>query len=294
MANISFGATGTFSSCQSTRRADPLRRRTPHKLRLQRPKMWLLQPSLVPDLASLSCKTLQEQAVNYLKHYATKGSKDSQVWNADLVCYRAASRVLSHQQQAGPGISAMRSRQTAPSGVGFCKDRAGRGSQHLRGGTWPIIWWSKQWTRWEEIEIAVHCALLPAVKRLCALLLGALEVAWHSGRRYSDSREAAAAASCCPRTSWPGEWPEPPLPCSRNSLEQSPQNLHTDCTAVFLGSEQSPAQNLRALRSAAQRSHLITSAALARLSPTHMPFHAWFLLWFLWGKRGNSSVRNLG
>lgn len=141
MANISFGATGTLSSCQSTRRADPLRRRTPHKLRLQRPKMWLLQPSLVPDLASLSCKTLQEQAVNYLQHYATKGSKDSQVWNADMVCYRAASRVLSHQQQAGPGISAMRSRQTAPSGVGFCKDRAGRGSQNLRGGTWPIIWW---------------------------------------------------------------------------------------------------------------------------------------------------------
>lgn len=59
------------------------------------------------------------------------------------------------------------------------------------------------------------------------------------------------------------------------SCTERVKSVHKYYIPVFLGRERSPAEKLKGSEKwGLSESHLITSAVLALLSPTHMPFHA--------------------
>lgn len=77
------------------------------------------------------------------------------------------------------------------------------------------------------------------------------------------------------RVPWPGAGPgAPPFPQAACACTECVKPAHEQYSPVFVGTEQSPAELKGSEEWGLSESHLIMRVVLARLSPTHMPFHA--------------------
>lgn len=217
--------------------------------------------------------------------------KDSQDWNAGVLCHKAASHALSHQQPAGAG-------RQHPQVWASAESTGQKGlpvSQGRNLASYLVV------EAMNEIRSNWNRSA-PCSPPACSEQARS-PAAWGAGCGFGKAARDAVIAEKLGLQHRISVWGFPalekgrslPFPAARILLNRA-LRICTQTIAVSLGSEQSPAQNLRGSekRGSAIAFNFNYKCRLALLSPTHTPFHAWFLLWFLWGKRGNSSVCNLG